>query len=591
MFINNPYIKSLIEKIEHLDKGTSMADWVCANTTIAGVPFSFKRHEFQRQILDDMHPRLCCKKLSQVGLTEVSIRKTLGFLIQNQGRHALYSFPTTDMRDRNAKTRVRPIIDRDFPVMKDFKIKGNSKEVRNNNIMQLGDSFLYMAGTSEADATSTPVDMIVNDELDLSNMEIIALFNSRYQHSDFKIKQVFSTPTYKGYGVSAEYEDSDQNEYFYKCPHCNHQQVPLYDLKSMYIPGLHKDISSPLDITMDIAIGLDLDNAYVRCVKCGKPLDLTDDSRREWVPKYPSRIHSRGYQVRPFSSPLLSIKYLVTTMADYIKKNQLRRGINTVLGEDFETSTSRMQESQIREMMESPKTPEIGKDKPMMIGIDVGIICHLTLYVEGALVKFEQVHYKKLKERVKEYMAKYRIIAGAMDRYPYTSLAEEIRDETNGIIMPVVYPNSPAAREAEPKKDIDGKVMYYNINRTAALDRIKDGIDRKMLRLYGYGNLGNLVIEHFRDMTREEEAGKSPTWKKLNGNDHFFHSAAYALVSEKIYYVEGLGELDKKYVPDYLIIGGSSQVANAKNSIDKLNLPGYSDSRTLSMYSGLSVRR
>ena len=583
----NPYIESLIDRIEGLNTLKSMADWVCAHTTISGQPFSFKRHEFQRQILDDMHPRLCCKKLSQVGLTEVSIRKTIGFLCQNQGRSALYSFPTTDMRDRNVKTRIRPILDRDFPKLKD--ISGSvSKEIRNNSIMQLGDSFLYMAGNSEADATSTPVDMIINDELDLSNMEIIALFNSRYQHSDFKIKQVFSTPTYRGYGVSAEFDDSDQHEYFYQCPHCNYQQIPLYDLKSMYIPGLHKDISSPLDINMDLAIGLDLDNAYVRCVKCGKPLDLTDDSRREWVAKYPSRIHSRGYQVRPFSSPLLSIKYLVISMADYMKKNQLRRGVNTVLGEDFETSNSRMQESQIRKAFRSPVTPEISKDKPVMIGIDMGIICHLVLYVDGALIKFEQVHYKNLKDRIKVLMQKYRIIAGAIDRYPYTSLSEDIRDMTNGLIMPVVYGGM---RDAEPKKDVDGRVIYYNINRTAALDRVKDGIDRESLQIYGYSNLDQKLIEHFRDMTREDEPGKPPTWVKLNGNDHFFHASAYSMVAEKIYYVEGLGQEKKEYSQDYLFVATPQIDTKEKNGIDKLNLVGYSSSETLSMFSGLSYRR
>lgn len=583
----SPYIKSIIDKLENLNATRSMAEWVCTNTTIGGQPFSFKRHEFQRQILDDMHPRLCCKKLSQVGLTEVSIRKTIGFLVQNPGRSALYSFPTTDMRDRNVKTRVRPILDRDFPKLRD--ISGSmSKEIRNNNIMQLGDSFLYMAGNSEADATSTPVDMIINDELDLSNQEIIALFNSRYQHSDFKIKQVFSTPTYKGFGVSAEFEDSDQHEYFYKCPHCGHQQVPQYDLNTVYIPNLPKEINTLLDINLDVAIGLDLDNAYVRCRKCGKPLDLTDDSRREWVPKYPSRIHSRGYQVRPFSSPLLSIKYLVVTMGDYIKKNQLRRGVNTVLGEDFETSNSRMQEAQIRQAFQSPNSPQIDKEKPVTIGIDMGIICHIVLYItDGALIAFEQVHYKKLKDRIEYYMNKYRILSGAIDRYPYTSLAEEIRDMTENKIMPVVYNG---IRDADPKKDVDGKIIYYNINRTSALDRVKDGIDKGRLKLYGYGNLEQKIIEHYRDMTREEEAGKSPVWVKLNGNDHFFHASAYAMVAEKIYYVEGLGINKEDYVPTCLFTASFEKNPQNKNSMDKLNLVGYSNSEALSIFSGLNRR-
>lgn len=581
--ITNPFILNLIEKIEHINSSSSMAEWICNNTTLNGQKFSFKRHEFQKQILDDMHPRLCCKKLSQVGLTEGQIRKTIGFLVMNPGRSALYTFPTSDMRDRNSKTRIRPILDRDFP-----KTRDSSKEIRNNSIIQIGDSFLYIAGNSEADATSTPVDMIINDELDLSDPEIIALFNSRYQHSDFKIKQQFSTPTYSGYGVSLEFESSDQHEYFYKCQHCNHQQVPMYDMKNVYIPGLHKDINNLLDISMDMAVGLDLDNAYVRCEKCGKPLDLNDESRRQWVPKYPSRTHSRGYQVRPFSSPLLSVKYLVITMADYMKKNKLRRGINTVLGEDYESGDSRMEEFKIRKMMQSPITPQISKDKPVYMGIDVGIICHLCLYVDGAMIKYEQVHHKKLKERVKTYCEKYRVIAGTIDRYPYTILSDEIRDESNGIIMPVVYKG---IREAEPVKDVDGKVIYYNINRTAALDRVKDSIDREKLLLYGYGDLADVVIQHYRDMTREEDPGKAPEWVKLNGNDHFFHASAYALVAEKVYYVEGLGEIDLGYANEFLdFCGPQDENTDQKNLIDNVNLVGYSKSENLSLISGLNYR-
>lgn len=576
---DNPYIKSIVDKVENISRSTSMADWICNNTTLGGQKFSFRRHEFQRQILDDMHPHLCCKKLSQVGLTEGQIRKTIGFLVQNPGRSALYSFPTNDMRDRNSKTRIRPILDRDFPKL---TAGAGSKEVRNNSIMQLGDSFLYVAGNSEADATSTPVDMIINDELDLSDMEIIALFNSRYQHSDFKIKQMFSTPTFTGFGVSLEYEGSDQHEYFYKCPHCNHQQVPMYDLQSVYIPDLPSDVNVLTDIDLKIAVGLDLDNAYVRCRKCGKPLDLTDDSRREWVPTYPSRIHSRGYQVRPFSSPLLSIKYLVMTMADYIKKGKVRRGFNTVLGEDYESGSSRMEEFKIRKAAQSPNTPEISKDKPMFIGIDVGLVCHVNLYVDGAIVKYEQIHYKKLKEKIQEYRAKYNIIAGAMDRYPYTSLAEEIRDETNGLIMPVVYNG---IKDAEPKKDVDGKVIYYNINRTSALDKVMDGIEQERLLLYGYGDMLDTIITHYRDMIRDDEAGKAPEWQKLNGNDHFFHSSAYSIVAEKIYYVEGLGEVEKEQ-RDYVLFAASSDKHESKNknSMDNINLIGYSSSRENRLY-------
>lgn len=270
------------------------------------------------------------------------------------------------------------------------------------------------------------------------------------------------------------------------------------------------------------------------------------------------------------------------TMADYIKKGKVRRGFNTVLGEDYESGSSRMEEFKIRKAAQSPNTPEISKDKPMFIGIDVGLVCHVNLYVDGAIVKYEQIHYKKLKEKIQEYRAKYNIIAGAMDRYPYTSLAEEIRDETNGLIMPVVYNG---IKDAEPKKDVDGKVIYYNINRTSALDKVMDGIEQERLLLYGYGDMLDTIITHYRDMIRDDEAGKAPEWQKLNGNDHFFHSSAYSIVAEKIYYVEGLGEVEKEQ-RDYVLFAASSDKHESKNknSMDNINLIGYSSSRENRLY-------
>ena len=50
----------------------------------------------------------------------------------------------------------------------------------------------------------------------------------------------------------------------------------------------------------------------------------------------------------------------------------------------------------------------------------------------------------------------------------------------------------------------------------------------------GYGNNKDVLIAHLRDMVREESPEKEPTWVKLNGNDHFFHSMGYALLARRV---------------------------------------------------------
>ena len=564
----NEFLERLKSRIIEGRTNKSIGDWVCENTTFGnGKHFSFTRHKFQKDILNDMHPNMCVKKLSQMGITEISIRKSIAFLSRNPGTNVLYTFPDINMKKRNSQTRFKPIFDRDFA------LERGSTQIRNNDIMQLGNSFLYVSANVESDATSTPVDMIINDEYDLSDQEFLALVNSRIQHSSFKIKQGFSTPTFDNYGISLEYSTSDQREFWCQCPHCNHWQIPMYNLDNVYIPNLPDSVADlRTDIDPTLAASLDLDNAYVKCAKCGKPLDLGDDAKREWVAKYPERTHSRGYWIRPFSSDLLSIKYLVTTMADFVKKDQIRRGVNTVLGEEYADKNARLELKDIVECTQDSRILDISKDKPCFVGIDLGVNCHLVISTnESDVVLFEVVQFDRLLDRLKELDEKYNIVCGAIDRHPQIILSNMVRDWSEKRIYPVVYGQN---RDVEPHTELDGNIDYYTINRTNDLDTIKDLINTHKMKFYGYGNLKSTIIEHLRDMFRDDgEDGAQPRWKKLTGNDHFFHALGYSFVARKMWNVINMtGEIEDRCCID--LVGVSD-----KNSLYNDNLLSYDNNK------------
>ena len=231
-------------------------------------------------------------KTSQIGLTECSVRKTIAFLARNVSR-AMYAFPNLLLRNNNAKTRIAPILREDFPP--------KAGDVRSSELYQINSSFLYMASCSEADATSNPVDMLVLDELDLADQEIVVLLASRLQHSQWKVRETLSTPTFTDFGIDAEFKTSDQRQFVYKCEHCNNIFVPQYDLEHVYIPNLPKEVEDLVfDVSPDVAAILDYDNSYVRCPKCLKAIDPADASRREWVAEYPERSNIKhGYQLLP----------------------------------------------------------------------------------------------------------------------------------------------------------------------------------------------------------------------------------------------------------------------------------------------------
>ena len=211
--MQNVFIDALVSKIRDSKKSESNAEWICENTTLGGRPFSFKNHEFQIGIVNDTHDRIVTKKISQVGLSEISIRKTIAFLARYPGVRAMYSFPTSLLKSFNSKSRLKPLITTDFPA------KGD--EVRSADLYQIDNSFLYVASCSEGDATSNPVDMLVIDELDLSSESNVILLNSRLQHSQWKIREQLSTPTFSDFGIDAAFQAGDQRQYVYKCEHCN----------------------------------------------------------------------------------------------------------------------------------------------------------------------------------------------------------------------------------------------------------------------------------------------------------------------------------------------------------------------------------
>lgn len=574
----NGYIRDLVEVLESRysidSKSMPYSEWICKNTTIRGRPMSFKRYPFQVAITDDMHPNMDVIKCSQVGITEVQIRKALAFLIRNQGVTAIYTLPNEKMYRKLSKSRIKPVVDENRVFRPD-----NRNESRSMDLMQFGRSFLHIANATEGEATSTSADAVFNDEVDLSDQKMLALFNSRLQNSDFKLKQRFSTPTFNGFGIDLSYSASDQREYVIRCEACNHVQIPVFTREFVMIPGLPDHVSDLSEIDDIMAGKLDLPGSYVMCEKCHRALDLDDSDNRFWVAKYNDRNHARGYRVRPFSTGRLGVQYIVEQLLDYRRRDFIRGWYNTVLGEPYTDGNIRLTERDIRACMVGAGVPEVG-DSEVAVGIDIGQSCHITLGKPdgdgGAKIfKFYAVNANEITEEVKALMKTYNVVAGSVDMDPYTPTAEEIRDITNGVIMPVRYRGS---KEIAPVKDAEGNITHFQGDRTKMLDEVAKRVRRHTLQMAGYGQHESVLITHLRDMVRDEQPEEPAKWIKMNGNDHFFHSLGYLLFGIKIKnLLLALDDSDQRVAVSFGGVGSASGV----------KLPGF-DNR---MQSGLYLMR
>lgn len=512
----------------------SISDWLEANTTLRKRPFSLSGYEFQRQIADDMHENLGVIKPSQVGLTEIQIRKVLAWARRNDGVGVIYTMPNDEMRSRVSQTRIRPIIDND----KVFNTEFDAEGVRQKGLIQLGQSFVYLTGAKEGDATSIPADFVANDEIDLTDEEMLKLFRSRLQGSKYKINQKFSTPTYPKAGINKDYVDSDQMEYMLRCPHCNHQQIPDFTRKFCEIPGIgdrHESLIEEIDL--ESLETIDLRGAFIKCEKCERPLDVGAFENREWVPRYPSRSDiSRGYRIRPFTAANLDIRYLVRELLEYKKLGSLRRFYNTVLGEAYIDDSIALNEEMVRGQL-IKQTGWTYNGQPVFMGLDMGLQCHMVLGIynpiDGWLVfHWEVVPATQIVARVQEVAKLYNIVGGAVDRFPYTPTSIEIRSVTKGKVTPVEYrgPTELTVRENE----LTPEESYAQVNKTATLDEVAKFIRSKTMSFVNYGEKGPLIIKQLTDNVRHEEDEKKPVWKKQTGDDHFFHALAFMVAGKRL---------------------------------------------------------
>lgn len=510
----------------------SMGDWICQNTTIKKRPFSFEHYEFQRAITDDMHPDLSVIKCSQIGLSEVQIRKFLALLARGNSVNGIFTLPNETMFTRMYQGRIKPILIGDAV----FNPETGHTPVRRKDQVQIRDSFGYITGCGEGDATSISADFLFHDEVDLSPEDILSLMQSRIQNSDMQITQRFSTPTFLGYGIDKFSKLTDQREYVVRCSACNHYQIPRLTHDFIHFDSFPFEVESFYDLSSEQIGMLDFDSIWVKCEHCHRQLDLGDPSLREWVATYPTRQNARGYHVRPFSTSRLKPRYIFGQLAKNLEAGTPRHFANTVMGEPYTDANAEIQRADVEKCMAGGAIPDIPGTTPVYMGIDVGFTCHIALHIEDQnglpeYILFETVPHGHLETRVGELRRIYTIMQGAIDRFPFEPSASSLRDITNNIVMPVQWRGNAGLN---PQKDELGTITHYSANQSLLFDNIHSQITQGKLVLRGYTNHKETLIQHLCDMLRIEQPDSETQWKKRTGADHFFHAMAFSKSARRI---------------------------------------------------------
>lgn len=528
-------ISSAIGMSDGLSK---LSDWLVRHTSLgAGLPWSYKDHEFQRAIADDMSRMLTVKKCSQVGLSELSVRKTLAYLANANGVHAIYTLPTSKFASHFAKTRFDPVIE-GSKVLRDMV----NSDVDSTEVKQVGPNFLYIKGTmGQSSAISVPASMIVQDEVDFCDQSVLTTYASRLRHAEGGgYMWRFSTPTVGGYGISGAYDISDQHVYLCKC-HCGYEDAPDF-YRDMKIPGHEVDMEKfSKEMLHDHSIPWK--NAVMVCPKCGKPWPLEDPERRRWVALRPDVTDHRGYWVRPWDAPKYNTPYGILSQA--LLYDTHRDWANFVLGEEHEdTENSVVVEAIDAATVGTWVSPDVGASS-CVFGCDVGKVSNIVIARKSSragdwldVLYAERIQAEgdgtNISDRVVELAKAFGCIRGVIDAAPdFTTALRVVETLPAGIAFANYYTKIDNKRMSLFSVK-DDRILHSN--RTKTLNSMVAAVNMGQVT-FPIHEETKFIKEHLRSLKRVtrkvgEEGDLKEFWVN-SGPDHYAHALNYAMIAAR----------------------------------------------------------
>jgi hypothetical protein len=539
--IAEEYLGRLKDSIERTSALGRISYWLEKNTTLAGKPFSFKGHEFQREIVDETHPNACVIKPSQVGLSECTARLMLGFVAISPDTVGIYTLPTVHEALRFSKSRIDTVI-RSSRYLSSIIIGGSDS----SSFKQLGTSQIFMAGTFGKALISIPTDILLCDEVDFSNPEVLVTAESRLSHSRIfneeleirGIRRKFSTPTLPQMGVSALYDKSDQRRRLVRCKHCGHWFWPNF-LHHVVVPGYSGDMA---EITYLEVQDLDdrglLTQAKLLCEKCHGIITKENlrPEYREWVAEFPHVKHSRGYSVSPFDLPDYHTPTSILRKKLEFKEEE-GHFRNFTLGLGFADASNSVLPGVVKANTNlAPSYPDSTSAYGCIMGLDVGKTSWLTV---GKLVGdhlhviwTEQIKIginreDELYNVVCLRMQQFRVIKLVCDAMPYTDTMLRIQGRfAPGQVMLCTYTLTDTRTAISRLRETD---YTLEANRTKSIDVLVKKLNTGKVKFAALPDT-NLIESHLQGMKRMDRLSPKgevvAEWLKASP-DHYFHSLNY----------------------------------------------------------------
>lgn len=504
-------------------------------------PWTFTHHPWARDMCDSKHPLTIGQKAAQMAYSEVGLNRTFK-AIDIDGQSVLYVLPNTKP-DASVFSSSR------FDVALELSphLKGLFSSVRNVDHKRAGSASLYIRGSrSRAQLKSLPVGGIVFDEVDEMVQKNIrlALERTSGQHEQDVWIFMVSTPTIEGIGINGFFEDSTQDHFFFKCPHCSRM--------------VEFDFIKCLTVTAEIISDPRIKNSYLSCLACKHVLDHNTkvdwmNAKNEWVSKYKDR-NARGFYINQMYSMVLppwklAESYLMaqTNASDEQEHYNSKGGLPHIV------KGARITDAEITACLGNyPTQVKSATGTLTTIGIDVGKWLHFEVdqwFLNPAASTSNDANIMAkprclITDKVKDFhqldqiMYDYNINQAVIDIEPETRKAKEFCDRFQGIAKMCRY-----ARGVTGKQILDYS-NYVHVDKTCWLDLSLGRFSRETIELPR--DISTETKRHFKALIRtykeDAQGNQIGTYvKKENEPDHAAHARNYSEIA--LHLVANLGDV------------------------------------------------
>lgn len=500
-------------------------------------PFNFLHHPWTKDVHDCIAEITVTQKAAQMGWTETALDKVFK-TIDIDGISCLYVLPTDDDANDFSASRFDPAIENSPHLASLFSNVKNVKHKRAGTVN------LFIRGSnSRSKLKSIPVGYIVFDEVNEMNMKNIPLALERTSGHDEVMADFLSTPTVGGVGISVYYEDSTQNHYYFKCPHCSRQTELIFP--------------DCLIVTAESINDPSIKNSHLICPDCKVKLDHASKtewlslSNAEWLPTKRGNVYQGFYinQLYSMTSACHPIKLAESFLRAQSDPTEEQELYNSKGGMTHEVKDSRITDEDIKECIGTHKCNKEGLTQSALVtmGVDVGKKIHVeldswffgrtgtanpndvSLLAKPVVLDARTVdNFEELDDIFRDYRVSYCVI----DIQPDTRKAREFANRFFGRVKLCRYPEGVNSKEIRcPENDEEHSI---HVNRTSWLDLSLGRFRNRTISLpldvsHEYRNQIKAQIRVYDKDKNGNPVGRYVTPEKEQ--DHFGHARNYAEIA------------------------------------------------------------